>query len=146
KVSSLGVQDAMRYPIFVVAVLGVVVACGSAPGPQPQDPSPTTLKNVTPSRNLHLRAAFDDNPSVYVGRFVPTEVEDAELDENRAAQTVCSKHFKTNEVGTNQEIDELVYASSQASAALGLAGAGAFTSAHGVQARGRVLRVHYKIT
>jgi hypothetical protein len=125
----------------------VIVACGgNASAPSPAAPTSSAVQGVAPSRNIHLRAAFDDNPTIYVGRFVPGDVKGPELDENRAAQTVCSKHFKVNEVGASQELDELVYASSQASGAVGLAAAGAVGGARGDRQSGGVLRVHYKIT
>ncbi|MBX3220948.1 MAG: hypothetical protein KF795_10535 [Labilithrix sp.] len=133
---------------FVIVSLGAVACGGSnATNPDPASaPSSTSVQGVTPSRNLHLRAAFDDDPSTYVGRFVPAEVVGAELDENRAAQTVCSKYFTMKEVGVNQELDELVYASNQASAAMGVAAPGAAATGQGATSSGSVLRVRYKIT
>jgi hypothetical protein len=144
----------MRTPLnaslvssFVAASALVACGGGNATGPTPDvPPTSTAIQGVTPSRNLHLRAAFDDNPSIYVGRFVPADVKGAELDENRASQTVCSKHFKVNEVTASQDMDELVYSSSSSSAALGVAAPGALVNAKGERQSGGVLRVHYKIS
>lgn len=126
----------------------LVAACGGGAGVgsnlQPEHPS--SLERVTPSRNLHLRAAFDNDPTVYVGRFIPEGVAAAELDENRASKTQCSEHFKVKVVSTNQEMDELVYASSQAAAAVGLITTGGVAGARGDSSGGSVLRVHYTIT
>ena len=128
----------------------VLAACGGASVPPPEaSPGASSgaggLHPVAPSRNLHLRVAFDANPSVYVGRFVPAGLAQSELDENRAAKTTCSKFFSSRVEDVNQEMDELVYASSSAAASLGVAGAGAVGSAEGAASKGSVLRVHYVI-
>ena len=127
-----------------------LAACGGGNADTAAPKAPTaetgsTLQRVTPSRNLHLRAAFDADPSVYVGRFVRAGQDGADLDENRASKTVCSKFFTVREVPVNQEMDELVYASSQAAASLGVIGGGAMANASSSSSRGSVLRVRYSI-
>ena len=131
-------------------VAAAVAACGGGDAAAPTPKAPTgetgsSLQRVTPSRNLHLRAAFDADPSIYVGRFVRAGQDGADLDENRASKTVCSKHFTLREVPVSQEVDELVYASSQATASLGVITPTAIVSPSGSSARGSVLRVHYTI-
>ncbi len=140
----------MRATVSAFVVVGLVTAAcggsGTGAGPDPAvPPQNTSIQGVSPSRNIHLRAAFDDNPAIYVGRFVPADAK-ADLDENRAAQTVCSKHFKITEVGVNQAMDELVYASSQASAAVGVVTPGAIVSGKADRSTGGLVRVHYTIT
>ncbi len=140
----------MKRIAWVGGIAVVVVACGGGSAPEPMTPQSSSsnaggLQSVTPSRNLHLRAAFDNNPSVYVGRFVPAGLSSSELDENRAAKTSCSKFFTAREQTVNQEMDELVYASSSASASVGVIATGALANAQGASAKGSVLRVHYII-
>lgn len=138
-------SQVQRSAAVITTAMVLVLGCGSSPS-APPEPTSSSLTNVTPSRSLHLRAAFDDNPAVYVGRFVPPDVKDAELDENRAAQTVCSKFFKVTEVGVNQENDELLYVSSNASGSIMGASAGAVATMQGGATKARVMRVHYKLT
>jgi hypothetical protein len=70
----------------------------------------------------------------------------AELDENRAAKTACSQHFRSKLVNTTQELDELVYVSRQAAGSLGLVAAAGAADVEGAHASGKVLRLHYTLT
>ena len=128
----------------------LLAACGGGNAASTETKAPpgdlgSSLQRVTPSRNLHLRAAFDSDPSVYVGRFVPAGQEGADLDENRASKTVCSKYFTARVVPVNQQMDELVYASSQASASVGVVATGALANGQASSSKSSVLRVRYTI-
>ncbi|HKO94502.1 MAG TPA: hypothetical protein VJU61_25285 [Polyangiaceae bacterium] len=82
---------------------------------------------------------------MYVGRFIPAGLAGPELDENRAAKTACSQHFRSKLVNTSQEFDELVYVSSQAAGSLGIIAAAGAADVEGAHTSGKVLRVHYTL-
>jgi hypothetical protein len=121
-----------------VAVTSILM-CGACSNP-PQAPASATV--FRPARAIHLRAAFDNDPTVYVGRMVPPDVDPAGLDETTAKQTRCGQFVTTKLVDTDQEMDEYVYTSTQASASLGYR---AIASVSAGTSSGGVLRVHYKL-
>jgi hypothetical protein len=132
----------MRYAATSVFVI-LIAACGGTQDPVAHAPQPSTLTNVVPSRNIHLRATFDDDPTAYVGRFVPDGAKNEDLDENGATTTRCSKFFKPKVVNTNQEMDEVMYVSRQAAASLGIVPVASVTASTGTSS---TLRVKYTIT
>ncbi len=74
---------------------------------------------VPPTTNFHLRTAFDTDPSVYLGRFVP---DDAIVpDESAARKTACSRFITVRKVsGGGVEYDEIFESSSEAAMGLGI--------------------------
>ena len=122
------------------AVLPLVAACGAANIP------PAALQSSTlaaPSRGLHLRAAFDDDASAYVGRFLPDDLPPGEVDENAGATTRCSKFFKTRVVNVDQTLDESMDASNHARASLGVPPLAALAGREDAASK---LRVRYHLT
>ena len=74
---------------------------------------------VPPTTNFHLRTAFDTDPSVYLGRFVPDD--DMVPDEATARKTACSQYLSVRKVGGGGvEYDEVFEASSAAAMGLGI--------------------------
>jgi hypothetical protein len=124
----------------VGAVAGLV-ACGAATTVPPAAPAPSTL--VQPARNIHLRASFDDDPTIYIGRFIPDGVAEGDIDENSAATTRCSQFIKPKAVTSTQEMDEVMFASQKANASLGVIPFGHGDASHDATA---ALRVKYSIT
>src|SRR5690606_19564663 len=115
-------------------------ACGAAgPAAVPSQVGPSV---VAPS-NSFLRSAFDTDPSMYLGRFVPSEA--AAVDESSAMQLVCSEHVAYREVGGGGVVyDELFNASSDAALRIGVPQVGL-----GVQASGSshtTVRIRYELT
>jgi hypothetical protein len=74
---------------------------------------------VPPTTTLQLRAAFDTDPSAYLGRFIP---DDAVVpDESAARKTACSQYISSRRVGGGGvEYDEVFEASSAAALGLGV--------------------------
>lgn len=74
---------------------------------------------VEPQANMYLRHAFDKDPSLYMGRFVPDEA--GAPDEAEAMQLTCSKHvaYKYVEAGGTVR-DEFYRANKNASFFAGL--------------------------
>lgn len=118
-----------------------LVACGTTEAPPPiAAPEPIV---VQPSRGIHLRAAFDDDPTIYVGRFIPNALAEGEIDETAAVHTRCSEHFGYKVVNTSQQFDEILHSSSKVAGALGVKHvAGTTTSLN----KGGTLRVRYTLT
>jgi hypothetical protein len=73
---------------------------------------------VAPSKDIHLRAAFDTDPSGYIGQFL---VSGAENDESASVRTRCSEHIGYRTVGGGGvQYDELFNASTQAAIKVGM--------------------------
>jgi hypothetical protein len=125
--------------VFGLAVTVSIASCGTPPLAPPAVPNSTI---VQPTRAIHLRAAFDDDPTAYVGRFVPGTLAGAELDETAAAQTRCSEHFIHKVVSSNQELDEIAYTSTKVAGSLG---AKPFAALSGSTERAATLRVKYTL-
>ncbi len=123
----------------VAAVIVTIVACGPKDQQPPMVPGSQVIK---PARSVHLRAAFDNDPATYVGRMVADSVPPESVDENAASVTRCSQFVKAKIVDANQDLDEVVYASTQAGASIGIhpvAGASASSASSGV------MRVKYTL-
>jgi hypothetical protein len=118
-------------------------ACGGATPPANIPAGATSLRLPPPSRNIQLRAAFDKDPSVYIGRFVPDSVAPGDIDENAAVVTRCSRYIKPKSVDTQQDMDETMYVSHKASTALGLPIVASITASS--ESRDQV-RVKYSLT
>ncbi len=117
----------MRRVVRAVPVLAALLACGGGVT-APVAPTQGTL--VMPTRGIHLRASFDDDPRTYVGRFIPDGVKESEIDETAAVATRCSPFIKPRMVNANQEIDEVMYASQKVSGALGILVVGQVNASH----------------
>lgn len=98
---------------------------------------------VPPTTNLQLRAAFDTDPSTYLGRFIPNDA--TVMDESAARKTACSKYISAKTVGGGGvEYDEIFEAS--ASAALGLGVPQAALVLGGSAGKAASLRAQYVLT
>ena len=76
---------------------------------------------TAPNQSVFLRVSFDDDPSTYVGRFIPDELGPGQIDENRAATTRCSEFITIKQVNASGTFDEVFNTSTSASASLGVA-------------------------
>ncbi len=120
-----------------------VSACTSGQAaPKPLVPE-STGPTATAPKTLFLRNAFDTDPSLYLGRFIPDGTALDQIDESRGMQTQCSRHIQYKSVGGGGVLyDELYNASSGASISaqipqVATISAGAST--------GRTVRVKYTI-
>lgn len=116
----------------------LVAACGPAPLPAGSPGLATSISLPSPSRSIQLRVAFDKDPWVYVGRFIPDAARPEEIDENSAVVTRCTKFIKPRAVDAEQQMDETMYVSRSASASLGLPMVGAVDAALASKSRVRV--------
>ena len=99
-----------------LALLTVLAALPAYAGRKSKVPPP---EFVPPTSNLHLRAAFDTDPSVYLGRFVADDT--GVPDESAARKTACSQYISVRKVGGGGvEYDEVFEASSAAAMGLGV--------------------------
>ncbi len=91
------------------------------------------------ARGVYVRASFDTDPSLYVGRFIKDG--DTDINESRAMELTCSQHITTRVVSAGGVIrDEYFMASTSVAASLGIPPV-AYASA-GAE-RGIVVRVRY---
>jgi hypothetical protein len=123
-----------------LAAVAALNACGTNKDPQVPGPPSAVIQ---PTRGIHLRVAFDDNATSYVGRFVPDNLPVEQVDETAAAQTRCSEFYGYNVVNTNQEFDEVAYASTRVGGAIGIK---PFAAVSGSSDKGSSVRVHYTLT
>ncbi|MBA2663798.1 MAG: hypothetical protein H0U74_16035 [Bradymonadaceae bacterium] len=139
---------------LVLSAALVLSACGGASELDRPDPNKIASgPNVSgPREGVYLRASFDDDPSMFIGRFVSDNVAAADVDENRAVQTMCSQFIKYKEVRAAGEFNEYYQSSQSVKASLGIdssaAGlAGTPSGNVGVSnERGTEVRVEYKLT
>ncbi len=127
----------------VVVVAAAAVLLSACSGASPQAPVSGGTSVLQPTRPIHLRAAFDDDPTAYVGRFVPDALAVEQVDETAAAQTRCSEFFQHKVVNAGQELDEVVYSSSKVAGSIGVK---PFAGVSGVTERGATVRVKYTLT
>ncbi len=141
----MSIVESRLSPFAFALLLASAASCVSAFRSDAAGKAPlaTSLQMPSPSRAVQLRASFDKDPSVYIGRFVPDSVADGDVDENTAMVTRCSKYIKPKYVETDQVVDETMWVSHKAAASLGLpAVASAKASA---ESRDEV-RVKYSLT
>ncbi len=109
--------------LLIVAVgLSTLVGCSSSEEIKRPDPN-TIASGPTvsgPREGVYLRASFDDDPSMLIGRFVSDGVAANDIDENRAVQTQCSQFIKYKEVRAAGEFNEYYQSSKSAKASLGI--------------------------
>jgi hypothetical protein len=126
---------------IAAATSAVTLACGATSTTPPSTPKPASI--VLPARNIHLRASFDNDPSTYLGRFIPDGVPENQADESVAVATRCSQFIKPKLVTSQQELDEVMFASQNASGALGVPLVGHAGASHDATS---ALRVKYELT
>ncbi|TVQ94732.1 MAG: hypothetical protein EA397_01100 [Deltaproteobacteria bacterium] len=123
----------------MLLTLPLVLAASCTPKTQaPEGVGPT----VVAPQNLFLRNAFDADPTMYLGRFVPDS--DEPIDESSAMQLPCSQHISYRKIdGGGVVYDEMFNASTEAAARVGvplIANASIGASAS------QVVRVRYELT
>ena len=103
-----------------IGLMGMLLAGCAQSKPTKSPGTLTTIQLPEPSRAIHLRATFDKDPAVYIGRFIPDGIKAEDIDENAATITSCSKFIKPRTVEANQNMDEMMYVSQQTKASLGI--------------------------
>jgi hypothetical protein len=92
--------------------------------------------------NVYLRNAFDTDPSIYLGRFVPAAA--TELDEGSAMPLTCSAHVKYRFIeGGGVKFTEHMNVTAELAARIGVP---AVASASGSAGRSREVKVEYVLT
>ena len=118
---------------------GLLVSAGRVKVPDTIGP-----QVVAPS-NMFLRNAFDTDPSMYLGRFIPDDA--LVVDESSAMPLTCSQHITYREIGGGGVIyDEYFNASTEAAARVGvpvIAGVGGTVGA-GAESSS-VVRIRYEL-
>lgn len=128
----------------VLPSLFVLAACAHrGPGrPTAVDTSAADFTESIARKGVRVRASFDTDPSVYVGRFFKPGEQD--LVESSAMELTCSKYISPREVSAGGvERDEYLRASTSAAANLGIPPA---LSASLDASRDVLVRVHYTET
>lgn len=128
--------------LCLTASLGLM-ACGPSQINRQTLPDDSQVRMQAPKKSVYVRASFDDDPSPYIGRFLPTGISTDQIDENAAAQTRCSKFISYKELKAGGTFDEVINASTGVAASLGVAAVGNISASAGSKAG---VRVTYKLT
>ncbi len=94
------------------AVIMILAGCGAHR--IPTTPTGTNVRKL--DSNVYLRSAFDSDPRLYLGRFVPKGR--GELDETAAMPLACSDHFDITYIEASGHYDEVFQASGSAALAV----------------------------
>ena len=133
----------MRTGKFLItATVLISLAVVTTGGKKRKDATPLNISDlIQPTPQLYLRAAFDSDPSVYLGRFVPDGMEP--IDETSAFQTRCGQYIQYREVTAAGHFEQFFLASSNSLASVGIPVVG------GVSASGEgstMVRATYDLT
>ncbi|MSP92779.1 MAG: hypothetical protein EXR79_13405 [Myxococcales bacterium] len=113
-------------------LLGVVLAasgCGAGSHGPRQRPS---VWQPPLKQSVYLRAVYDDDPSLQLGRFVKVGTRATAMDESQAFASRCSAAFSPKLFGANGTFDEVLATGQQVAAGASVgAGAGAGAAAGG---------------
>ena len=128
--------------LATVAALSLSACGGNQQLNRVKTPEDSQVRMQAPKKSVYVRASFDDDPSPYLGRFVPASLPADQIDENAAAQTRCSKFVTHKELRAAGTFDEVINASSGVAASLGVAAVGGISASAGTKAG---VRVTYKL-
>ena len=96
-----------------------------------------------PDKSVFLRASFDDDPSDYVGRFIPNALPAQEVDENQGRATRCSKFISHKVVNASGDYDEYYNSAKAGGVSVGVPGV---ASAGVSGSTNATVRVQYKLS
>ncbi|MEL6179720.1 MAG: hypothetical protein AAFS10_12245, partial [Myxococcota bacterium] len=97
----------------------VMTGCGGPGGGTVPGPSQSMVVSA-PNQSVFLRVSFDDDPSPFIGRFIPDGLTPDQIDENRATTTRCSEFITVKQVKASGTFDEVFNSATSVSASLGL--------------------------
>lgn len=133
-----------RHTTPLLILSGVVLIAAAACANTVPDKLPQRGVVVPPAdKSVFLRASFDDDPSSFVGRFLPDSLEAGEIDENQAMSTRCSEFISYKEIKAGGSYDEYYNSARQASLSVSLPGVAAAEAGAGNNA---TVRVRYDLT
>jgi hypothetical protein len=133
-------QSSLWLALGALGVASLVSGCPAQPRP---DVLPSKGVVVpTADKSVFLRASFDDDPSPYLGRFVPNDIAVEQTDENQGVQTRCSKFIKFQEVNAGGNFDEYYNSSTSGGVSLSVPGVAGGKISAGAQS---TVRVRYQL-
>lgn len=142
KVRSMGGRPGRARRVALGALgLGMSLAVACQPTPDKLPSGGVTVP--PPDKSVFLRASFDDDPSPFIGRFLPDTLTTEETDENQAMQTRCSEFITFKEVKAAGSFDEYYSSARQASLSVGLPGVASGNVGAGSNA---TVRVRYELS
>lgn len=107
-------SNALVRTVLITAALCMAGGCAH----KPDLASGVTVMQKKPS--VFLRASPDSDGSALIGAWLPDALDDADLDESSASRTRCSEFIKLKKIPGGGDVEELVSASSGASAKIGV--------------------------
>ncbi len=131
----------MRRAALLTLSTGLILGagCSSAPDALPSK----GLVMPVPDKSVFLRASFDDDPSSFIGRFLPNNLEVHQIDENQAMKTRCSEFITFKEVRASGSYDEYYNSAREASLGVSVPGVANATAGAGANA---TVRVRYQLS
>lgn len=107
----------LALPLLALAL--PLAACGSNP-PKPEVPG-SPINPDPPEKSVFIRASFDDDPSEFIGRFLPEGITQDRIDETAAkVGGRCGKFLAKKTVNASGTFEQTFNASSGVRASLGV--------------------------
>lgn len=133
-----------RHTIHILILVGgALIAAAACSNAVPDQLPQRGVVVPPPDKSVFLRASFDDDPSSYIGRFLPDTLDAGKTDENEAMSTRCSEFISYKEVKASGSYDEYYNSAKQASLSVGLPGVAAAEVGAGNNA---TVRVRYELS
>lgn len=120
----------------------MLTACVSNPRNPTESGGPIVPE--PPEKSVFIRASFDDDPSDFLGRFLPEGIAPEAIDETAARlSSRCAKHLTSRTMNASGSFEQTFNASSGVKGSLGVKPFGAISASHGADSG---LLVKYKMT
>lgn len=116
----------MRTPAVAVTTLLLLSAC---PSPSPIDGPAGPIRPEPPERSVFIRASFDQDPSDFLGRFLPDGIPAENIDETAArVSSRCGKFLTTKTMKASGSFEQTFNASDNVKGSLGVKPFGALNA------------------
>lgn len=116
-------RSGWKSGVALLALAGAawLVGCNGS-GARPDELPSRGVVVPNAEKSVYLRASFDDDPSSFLGRFLPNDLAVEKTDENQAVQTRCSKFISYKEVRGGGRFDEYYTSSTSGGVSLSVPG------------------------
>ena len=132
----------MKTLSLSLAALALLSACAGKDA-RPDAAARTSTVRLPQRPGLYVRTSFDSDGQSLIGRWVPDDTPDAELDEGSLATTRCSAFIKPREVKAGGRTNEVFNANQSFGAKLGVPG---IAKVGGEKSDTSAVRIDYEAT
>ncbi len=119
----------MKQIFAFLSIATLMSGCASAPGPVNPGSSGAIVPEA-PEKTVFIRASFDDDPSQFLGRFLPDELAPDAMDENSArVSSRCARFLSSRTVNASGTFEQTFNASGGVKGSLGVKSLGSIGGA-----------------